>query len=64
MKILRNTAQWVETRQVFTEPNKRDPLTLDVIFPHGHSQYIDFFCTLTARWASTAPQPAPSGYDG
>jgi hypothetical protein len=31
MKILRDTAQWCKTRQVFTEPNKRDPLTLDVI---------------------------------
>ena len=26
-----------------------DPLTLDVIFPEGHTQYIDFFCELAAR---------------
>ncbi|OLO05890.1 glucosylglycerol 3-phosphatase [Salinicola socius] len=26
-----------------------DPLTLDVIFPLGHTQYIDFFCELAAR---------------
>ena len=31
MKILRNTAQFVETRTVRVVPNKRDPLTLDVI---------------------------------
>lgn len=26
-----------------------DPLTLDVIFPEGHTQYVDFFCELAAR---------------
>ncbi|WP_251976161.1 glucosylglycerol 3-phosphatase [Salinicola avicenniae] len=30
-----------------TDPD--DPLKLDVIFPDGHGQYIDFFCALAAR---------------
>jgi glucosylglycerol 3-phosphatase len=32
-----------------------DPLRLDVIFPGGHIQYIDFFCALAERRARHGP---------
>lgn len=33
-----------------------DPLTLDVIFPDGHTQYVDFFCKLAARRTGSTPR--------
>lgn len=31
--------------------DRDDPLRLDVIFPDGHAQYVEFFCALAERYA-------------
>lgn len=42
---------WPALRGI-TDPD--DPLRLDVIFPAGHAQYVDFFCALAERVAGDA----------
>ncbi|MFC0267069.1 glucosylglycerol 3-phosphatase [Kushneria aurantia] len=37
-----------------TDPD--DELTLDVMFPDGYTQYVDFFCALAARASGKEPQ--------
>lgn len=37
-----------------------DPLSLNFVFPGGHEQYVDFFCTLAQRAAPTSPRPRSS----